>query len=171
MFFFQQNSRKAFFLLRVVNDNEIVRNTSDGLGGKSGLICMVHYIRSCWCRRVLQFLHTLENEQKQDGVGWPPKTMRNSSMVDHHQLLSFIVVWCTICTNKSRVTVVELRRPPILSLSLSLSLSLFLSLSHTRHFPSYFSSFFSVLALGPTVILRLYSCLDLGPETGRLQHA
>ena len=39
-----------------------------------------------------------------------------------------------------------------------------------RHFPSYFSSFLSVLALGPTVILRVYSCLDLGPETGRLQH-
>ena len=39
-----------------------------------------------------------------------------------------------------------------------------------RHFPSYFSSFLSVLALGPTVILRVYSRLDLGPETGRLQH-
>ena len=39
-----------------------------------------------------------------------------------------------------------------------------------RHFPSYFSSFLSVLALGPTVILRVYSCLDLGAETGRLQH-
>ena len=35
-----------------------------------------------------------------------------------------------------------------------------------HHFPSY-----SVLAVGPTVILRAYSCLDLGPETGRLQHA
>ena len=34
-----------------------------------------------------------------------------------------------------------------------------------RHFPSY-SSLLSVLALGPTV----YRCLDLGPETGRLQH-
>ena len=39
-----------------------------------------------------------------------------------------------------------------------------------RHFPSCFSSFLSVLALGPTVILRVYSCLDLGPETGRLKH-
>ena len=39
-----------------------------------------------------------------------------------------------------------------------------------RHFNSYFSSFLSVLALGPTVILRVYTCLDLGPETGRLQH-
>ena len=39
-----------------------------------------------------------------------------------------------------------------------------------RHFPSCFSSFLSVLALGPTVILRVYSCLDLGPEAGRLQH-
>ena len=38
------------------------------------------------------------------------------------------------------------------------------------HFRSYFSSFLSVLALGPTVILRVYSCLDLGPETGRLHH-
>ena len=39
-----------------------------------------------------------------------------------------------------------------------------------RHFPSYFSSFLSVLALGPTVILRVYSCIDLGPEAGRLHH-
>ena len=39
-----------------------------------------------------------------------------------------------------------------------------------RHFPSYCSSFLSVLALGHTVILRVYSCFDLGPETGRLQH-
>ena len=39
-----------------------------------------------------------------------------------------------------------------------------------RHFPSYFSSFLSVVALGPTVILRVYSCLDVCPETGRLQH-
>ena len=37
-------------------------------------------------------------------------------------------------------------------------------------FLSYFSSLLSVLALGPTVILRVNSCLDLGPETGRLQH-
>ena len=55
------------------------------------------------------------------------------------------------------------------SLSLSLSLSLFQAeLWHThsqRHLPSYFSSFLSVLALGP--ILRVYSCLGLGPETGR----
>ena len=28
----------------------------------------------------------------------------------------------------------------------------------------------SVLALGPTVIPIVYSCLDLGPETGGLQH-
>ena len=35
---------------------------------------------------------------------------------------------------------------------------------------SLWSSLLSVLALGPTVILRVYSCLDLGPETGRLQH-
>ena len=39
-----------------------------------------------------------------------------------------------------------------------------------HNFPSYFSSFLSVLALGPTVILRVYACLNLGPETGRLQH-
>ena len=40
-----------------------------------------------------------------------------------------------------------------------------------RHFPSYSSFLLSVLALGPTVIrLRVYSCLNLGPETGRLQH-
>ena len=37
-----------------------------------------------------------------------------------------------------------------------------------RRFPSF--SLLSVLALGPTAILRVYSCLDLGPGTGRLQH-
>ena len=36
--------------------------------------------------------------------------------------------------------------------------------------PAYFSSFLSVLALGQSVILTVYSCLDLGPETGKLQH-
>ena len=39
-----------------------------------------------------------------------------------------------------------------------------------RHFPPYYSFLLSVLALEPTVILRVYSYLDLGPETGRLQH-
>ena len=39
-----------------------------------------------------------------------------------------------------------------------------------RHFPSFPSSLLSVLALEPTVILRVYSCLDRGPETRRLQH-
>ena len=39
-----------------------------------------------------------------------------------------------------------------------------------RRFPSYSSFLLSVLALGPTVILWVYSCLDLSPETGRLQH-
>ena len=38
-----------------------------------------------------------------------------------------------------------------------------------HHFPSY-SSLLSVLAPRSTVNLRVYSCLDLGPETGRLQH-
>ena len=38
-----------------------------------------------------------------------------------------------------------------------------------RHFPPYYSFLLSVLALVPTVILRVYSYLDLGPETGRLQ--
>ena len=75
--FLQQNLPS--FFLQVVNDNEIVRNTSDGLEGKSGLICMVSYIRSCWCRRVSQFLVTLDKGVKTNGVGWQPKTMRNSS--------------------------------------------------------------------------------------------
>ena len=39
-----------------------------------------------------------------------------------------------------------------------------------RYFTSYSSFLLSLLVLGPTVILRVYSCLDLGPETGRLQH-
>ena len=44
------------------------------------------------------------------------------------------------------------------------------SVRHSASFPSYSSSLLSVLALGPTAILRVYSCRDLGPETGRLQH-
>ena len=36
-FFSQQNSLKAIFTLPVVNDNEIVRSTFDGVEGKSGL--------------------------------------------------------------------------------------------------------------------------------------
>ena len=42
--------------------------------------------------------------------------------------------------------------------------------AHTHTRARTVSSFLSVLALGPTVILRVYSCLDQGPETGRLQH-
>ena len=40
-----------------------------------------------------------------------------------------------------------------------------------HQFPFSSSSLLSVLALGLTVILRVYSCLDLGPETGRLSVA
>ena len=36
------------------------------------------YVRSCWCFRVLQFLVTLTMSRKQNGVGWPLKTVRNS---------------------------------------------------------------------------------------------
>ena len=45
----------------------------------------------------------------------------------------------------------------------------FRSIRQSASFSVLLSSFLSVLALGPTVILRVYSCLDLGPETGRLQ--
>ena len=64
MFFYNRIHEKQFFTLPVVNDNEIVRNTSDVVEGKSGLICLVCYIQSCWCRRVLQFLVTLDNGWK-----------------------------------------------------------------------------------------------------------
>ena len=40
----------------------------------------------------------------------------------------------------------------------------FRSIRQSASFQSYCSSLLSVLALGPTVILRVYSCLDLGPE-------
>ena len=46
----------------------------------------------------------------------------------------------------------------------------FRSIQQSASFQSYCSSLLSVLALGPTVILGVCSCLDLGPETGRLQH-
>ena len=43
-FFYQRIREKQFFTLPVVNDNEMVRSTSDGVEGKSGLICLVRYI-------------------------------------------------------------------------------------------------------------------------------
>ena len=51
---------KQFFILHFVKDNEIVRSTSGGVEGKSGLICLVRNIRSCWCRRVSHFLVALD---------------------------------------------------------------------------------------------------------------
>ena len=60
-FFYNRIREKHFFTLPVVNDNEIVRSTSDWVEGKTGLICLVRYIWNCWCRRVLQFLVTLDN--------------------------------------------------------------------------------------------------------------
>ena len=46
----------------------------------------------------------------------------------------------------------------------------FRSIQHSTSFPSHSSPLLSVLALRPTVNLRVYSCLNLGPETGSLQH-
>ena len=89
MFFYNRIREKQFFTLPVVNDNEIVRNTTDGAEKKSGSISSMRCIRSCWYRRVSQFLVTLDNGKKQNGVGWPPKTMRNSSILasqeNHYQ--------------------------------------------------------------------------------------
>ena len=39
-FFYVRIREKQFFTLPVVNDNEFVRSTSDGVEGKSGLICL-----------------------------------------------------------------------------------------------------------------------------------
>ena len=55
-------------------------------------------------------------------------------------------------------------------LKCSTSWRAFRSIRQSAFFQSYCSSLLSVLALGPAVILRVCSCLDLGPETGRLQH-
>ena len=60
-FFWNIIGKKQCFTLPVVNNNEIVWSTSDGVKGKSGLTCLVRYCWSCWCRRVLQFLVTLDN--------------------------------------------------------------------------------------------------------------
>ena len=43
-FFYNRIREQQFFTLPVVNDNEIVRSTSDGVEGKTGLICLVRYI-------------------------------------------------------------------------------------------------------------------------------
>ena len=59
--FYNKFREKQFFTLPVVNDNEIVRSTSDGVESKPGLICLVRYTQSCWCQHVLQILVTLDN--------------------------------------------------------------------------------------------------------------
>ena len=51
---------------------------------------------------------------------------------------------------------------------LAIRLALFFIVTHTHTHVLLFFSSLSVLALGPTVILRVYSCLDLGLETGGL---
>ena len=58
-FFLQQNLRKPIFLPCQLST--IMRSCESRPRGrmKSGLICLVCYIRSCWCQRVLQFLVTL----------------------------------------------------------------------------------------------------------------
>ena len=43
MFFYNRIREKQFFTLPVVNDNEIVRRTSDGVEGKTGIIRLVRY--------------------------------------------------------------------------------------------------------------------------------
>ena len=61
-FFLSRIREEPFFSLQVVNDNETVRNTFDGVERKSGSICLVRYIRRCcWCRPGLQFLVTVDN--------------------------------------------------------------------------------------------------------------
>ena len=57
-FFYNRIREKQFFTLPVVEENEIVRSTSDGVEEKSGLICLVRYIRSCWSWRVSLTLDT-----------------------------------------------------------------------------------------------------------------
>ena len=42
--FYNRIHEKQFFTLPVVNDNEIVRSTSEGVEGKTGLICLVRCI-------------------------------------------------------------------------------------------------------------------------------
>ena len=65
MFFFATEfakiREKQFFTLPVVNDNEIVRSTSDEVEGKSGLICLVGLHSKVLVPRVSQFLVTLGN--------------------------------------------------------------------------------------------------------------
>ena len=42
--FYNRIREKQFFTLPVVNDNEIVQRTSDGVEGKTGIIRLVRYI-------------------------------------------------------------------------------------------------------------------------------
>ena len=78
-FFYNRIHEKQFFTLPVVHDHKIVQSTSDGVEGKSGLICLVRYskllVPTCFAiyGYPWQWVET-------NGDGWPPKTMRNSSI-------------------------------------------------------------------------------------------
>ena len=54
----------SFFTTKFAKSNFLPcrsSSTFDGVERKPGLICLVRYIWSCWCRRVSQFLVTLDN--------------------------------------------------------------------------------------------------------------
>ena len=73
--FLQWKSRKPFFSA----DHPRLRDRAKHVQ-RGGRELRSSYIRSRWCQCVLEFLVTLDNVWKQNGVGWPPKTMRSSSI-------------------------------------------------------------------------------------------
>ena len=72
-FLFTTEFVKSNFSPAVCHDNEIVRNLSDGVEGKSGSICFVRYIRSCWCQRFSQILVTLDIGQNKMALAAYPR--------------------------------------------------------------------------------------------------
>ena len=78
-FFLQQTSQKATFTLPVVNDNEIMRSTSDVVERKSGVWCAI--FEAVGANVFCNFWLSLTMSRNKNGIGWPPQTMRNSSVV------------------------------------------------------------------------------------------
>ena len=73
--FFYNRIREKKFSLQVVNDNEIVRNTSDRVEGKPVFLFGALFET---VGADVFLVMPLTMGRNKTGVGWPPKTMRNS---------------------------------------------------------------------------------------------
>ena len=90
-FSFYNRIHESHFSMPVVNDNEIARNTSEGLEGKSGFICLERHIRSCYCRRVLNFWLPLRTGRNKMALAGHPRPCETRIRGCPGAALSFLV--------------------------------------------------------------------------------